>query len=346
MKHVFVLTGAGKGKHSRRIEDAFHRLRAHTELSIEVYLGRNRHDVSKIIPFMEVDVPESFNDHQASIWLKTSLANITQTSTIYAYLDTDIYPIGEIDKLFEAYKAPINFAQDIGYIDHFSPAAMKCNCQKLFNEYFHYADSQLDFAVLNEKQQKLHLYLHNHSKILKIWNFLKFNFSPNAFSYGNEFYFSKKEKKWVDNKNNTILYHNPKQQLESSGNAYILKKTDYPTLNYDETIACNHLRIYLMEEYNLQLNSHVKIWNGGMFLFTSQSNDFLNLWHKTTLENLSSEQCKTKDQIGLVVAMKKYGLSAEHHFIPSKWNMIILDNDPQNPKYKSLGAHFIHAINS
>ncbi|MBK8706560.1 MAG: hypothetical protein IPN33_25310 [Saprospiraceae bacterium] len=65
------------------------------------------------------------DNHQASIWLKTSLHRILPAGPLYCYLDTDVVAIRPgVDDIFQRYVAPITFCTDHCRLKAFSPTAV------------------------------------------------------------------------------------------------------------------------------------------------------------------------------------------------------------------------------
>ena len=78
---------------------------------------------------IHVDTPVGFTDHEASIYLKTGLAEILEMNRIYCYLDTDVIAVNaDVDNIFSYRKGVINFASDIVDLRRFSNYAVKCGC--------------------------------------------------------------------------------------------------------------------------------------------------------------------------------------------------------------------------
>jgi hypothetical protein len=69
------------------------------------------------------------NDHQASIYLKTSLHRQLPAGNCYCYLDSDVIALNsEVDNVFKQKKGLIAFAPDHSRMSKFSPYAVKCGC--------------------------------------------------------------------------------------------------------------------------------------------------------------------------------------------------------------------------
>lgn len=85
------------------------------------------------VEILDVVTPGSLDDHQASIWLKTSLPHLLPDDRIWCYLDSDVVAIGPgVDEVFDHYVPPVTFTLDLplvaNNVDRFSPWAMTCEC--------------------------------------------------------------------------------------------------------------------------------------------------------------------------------------------------------------------------
>jgi 4-hydroxybenzoate polyprenyltransferase len=131
---VFVLCGSAE--HTGALRTAVRHLDPLTEREIWVLTDRSRNeqpiDETGVTRVVDVRAPAHLDDHQAAIWLKTSVHRHLPTGT-WCYLDTDIIAIGAgVDELFEHRAGPVVFATDkplsVTRVDHFSPFAMTCGC--------------------------------------------------------------------------------------------------------------------------------------------------------------------------------------------------------------------------
>lgn len=85
------------------------------------------------VEIVDVATPDSLDDHQASIWLKTSLPRLLPRDRTWCYLDSDVVAIRPgVDEVFDGYVPPITFTLDlplvVNNVDRFSPWAMTCDC--------------------------------------------------------------------------------------------------------------------------------------------------------------------------------------------------------------------------
>jgi hypothetical protein len=138
---VFVV--CGPEMHVRTLHTAVANLRPLTSLEIWVVTDAARNeiaiDTTGVDRVVEVRSPERFDDHQASIWLKTGLHRHVPEGE-WCYLDTDVIAVAPgVEEVFDHRHAPIAFASDItivqNQVDRFSPWAMNCECAGLGDDH-------------------------------------------------------------------------------------------------------------------------------------------------------------------------------------------------------------------
>jgi hypothetical protein len=123
---VFVVVG---DKHVRAANIALRYLKHFTRSEIVVIKSRStvktQHD-----QVIEAEVPDQFDNHQASIYLKTSLPSVLGTIRgRFCYLDADVVAVSEaVDSIFGCTSGPVTFARDNVRIDMFSRHAVNCMC--------------------------------------------------------------------------------------------------------------------------------------------------------------------------------------------------------------------------
>jgi hypothetical protein len=79
---------------------------------------------------VRIDVPERFDNHQASILMKTGLHRIVgDTERICCYLDSDVVAVNSgVDRIFQRKRGPVTFAADHTRLPMFSRYAVRCSC--------------------------------------------------------------------------------------------------------------------------------------------------------------------------------------------------------------------------
>jgi hypothetical protein len=128
-RHAFVFAVVGE-RHVRSLATALQFLKKFTRAEIVVVQGRSRvraaHD-----QVISVSLPDSLDDRQASIFLKTSLGvQVRGLADSFCYLDSDVIAVNEgVDSIFEQRAGAINFALDHVDIDRFSRWAVHCGCE-------------------------------------------------------------------------------------------------------------------------------------------------------------------------------------------------------------------------
>lgn len=131
---VFVV--CGPDLHVLTLATAVKHLRPLTRLEIWVVTDSTRNvrpiDVDGIDRVVDVTAPAHFDDHQASIWLKTGIHRHLPPGE-WCYLDSDIIAVRPgIEAIFDQPRGMVAFASDltisVNQIDRFSPWAMTCDC--------------------------------------------------------------------------------------------------------------------------------------------------------------------------------------------------------------------------
>ncbi len=79
---------------------------------------------------IRIDVPERFDNHQASILMKTGLHRIVgDAERICCYLDSDVVAVHSgVDRIFQRKQGPVTFAADHTRLPTFSRYAVRCSC--------------------------------------------------------------------------------------------------------------------------------------------------------------------------------------------------------------------------
>jgi hypothetical protein len=127
---LFSVVGA---QHVEALRLPLAALRRHSDKDIVVVQGRSslRADAAFVV---DVELPASLTDHQASIWLKTSLPKHLARNGLagrqFCYLDSDVIALtAEVNRIFDHQTGPVAFAADHASIDRFSHWAVDCGCQ-------------------------------------------------------------------------------------------------------------------------------------------------------------------------------------------------------------------------
>ncbi|HKV41108.1 MAG TPA: hypothetical protein VJX67_18015 [Blastocatellia bacterium] len=86
---------------------------------------------------------------------------------------------------------------------------------------------------------------------------------------------------------------------------------------------CDHLRQAIMSKFGVEVaEANWQHWNGGVFLFDSQSAGFMDTWHKYTLAIFDDRGWKTRDQGTLIATVWRQGLQYQP-VLPRVYNYIV-----------------------
>lgn len=132
----FVFVVCGPLLHLDTLDTAVRHLRPLTDAEVWVLTdpARNARPIDRtgLDGVVEVATPPELDDHQASIWLKTSVHRHVPPGE-WCYLDTDVIAVGPgVEEVFAHRTGPVAFASDLtireNSVDRFSPWAMTCSC--------------------------------------------------------------------------------------------------------------------------------------------------------------------------------------------------------------------------
>lgn len=157
----FVFVVCGGKEHINTLNFSLKALRRFSNIPILIVtdLRRNealiQHTQGQII---DVQTPTEFDNHQASIFLKTGLHRfLPMDDANYCYLDSDVIALSnQVNQVFDHFVEPITFCSDHCRVDEFSSSAVKCGCDE--------KPSALQDALLKYE----HLYMKNEEKIAQL----------------------------------------------------------------------------------------------------------------------------------------------------------------------------------
>lgn len=87
--------------------------------------------------------------------------------------------------------------------------------------------------------------------------------------------------------------------------------------------SCRHLRDAIANTFDVGVASgDWRLWNGGVFLFDENSEEFLAAWHKMTLAVFDDPYWKTRDQGTLAATVWKLGYQ-EQRPLDSEFNLVV-----------------------
>lgn len=339
MERAFVFVACGALEHVNTLLLSYQVLFKKTNHKIYVVTDNSRNEKKiDLENLIDVKTPEKFDNHQASIWLKTSLNKFLPSNCLYAYLDTDILAYGkQPDGIFENYRSPITFAPDHCKMDQFSPYAGNCGCMEMFEkkrievkEFISQSDP-LSNSTDPEVNKKRALLFETFSKSkrngrLHVNFYLKYFFSWPYFRISDEFRYDKRKRLWTDNMENPLMYKvNMKRVAAKAGLKwnYLRNEMTLPDGRNLWSNYCSHLHQNIKNKFGIDVKQiNWQHWNGGVFLFSDESNEFMNTWHDLTMEIFKDPQWKTRDQGTLIATVWKLGLQ-DHPTLDKKWNLIM-----------------------
>jgi len=342
-KFVFVVCG-GK-EHIEELNFSLKFLRHFSKNEIIVLTDSKRNEIDiEHNNIVQVKTPIEFDNHQASIYIKTGMNKHLPSGHLYCYLDGDIVAINDnVDNIFQFYKTPISFAKDHCVINEFSPHAMNCQCveenlkeEDNFNAKLSALFGKINLTDSHIKKQTEELlsifvkYRRNPIKhLFKNTKYLlqRYVLPIESFIFNN-YKFQKKNKCWYNNNNEIILFDYPYYEKKLWGTAGIRFNKEENTWENKEgkkyefkAPVCDHLTEYLKKEYKVNIPKDWQHWNGGVFLFDDSSADFLDYWHEQTIKEFLNPYTKTRDQGTLALTVWKFGLQ-NHPNIPKEFNWI------------------------
>jgi hypothetical protein len=342
-KFVFVVCG-GK-EHIEELNFSLKYLRHFSKNEIIVITDLSRNEIKiENNTIIDIVTPIEFDNHQASIFLKTSINHYLEKGHLYCYLDGDIEAVSnQVDEIFKKFNTPISFAADHCKINEFSPHALNCDCDKKVVEQEIIFNSKLSelFGKINltnetirkQSEELLSIFNNYRSKPIKnlfknICYLLKRYIIPlKSFELSN-YKFNKKNKCWYNSDKNIILFdygYYEKKLWQVSGIRFNKKNLyweDKAGNKFEfKAPVCNHLTNYLKKEYDVEITENWQHWNGGVFLFDDSSTEFLDYWHKQTIKEFSNPYTKTRDQRTLALSAWKFGLQS-HPTISQEFNWI------------------------
>ena len=126
--NVFVYAVTGNA-HIEQVNRSLRFLKRFTRQQIVVLAARHdlQVDHDQVI---EAEFPAEFDDHQASILLKTGLhTRMDLGDRTWCYLDSDVFAVHEdVDQIFLNKQGPVAFAADHSQLSNFSRFAVRCAC--------------------------------------------------------------------------------------------------------------------------------------------------------------------------------------------------------------------------
>lgn len=344
MKKVFVFAVCGTNEHIDTLHYSLEKLKKFSNASIWIVTDASRNEKAILHDtIIEIQTPKEFNNHQASIFLKTGLHKFLPKGNVYCYLDSDVVAVSsDCDKIFDEYIPPIRFAPDHCQMPLFSPSAVNCNCTEDISRLNDQLNNALDLEdpfrksndeYIIEKRKELEklFWIHKQNFTVSMKTALKYFTSIREFHLSDQLVYNKKTKIWSDK--------NGIQFMKTSNMRKVCKKlglkwswmNPIPRLKDGRSIwrlECDHLPKYIHEKFGIEVRDrNWQHWNGGVFLFNDESHTFLDTWHQKTLSIFKDKKWKTRDQGTLIATVWKLGL-ANHPTLNKKWNLLADYNNP------------------
>lgn len=145
-----------------------------------------------------------------------------------------------------------------------------------------------------------------------------------AFIAERGFYYDNKEEAWYTN--DRVLFLPNITKLIERNSSYWYDQTSDTWYDGDNNRVfkheCNHLKEAIKKDFDVDVKqADWQHWNGGVFLFDTESIPFLDTWHRLTLEAFNLPYWKTRDQGTLITTVWKMGLENQPT-IPFQFNFI------------------------
>jgi hypothetical protein len=360
-RKAFVFVVCGDDKHIHTLKFSLRYLKHYSRLPVIVVTDTARNSVAlEHEHVIDVRTPEALDHHQASIWLKTGLHNILPFPGEYCYLDSDVIALdSEVDKIFEYKTGPVTFAQDHCTLDKFSPSAVFCNCSEGSKKSGSQTDENLArlHKVLSEilpapvrmrpelevqKSELLHL-LHScyhkpyDNPLLSLSLLMKRFFIPLKSFRIKSYRYIRRDKLWLNNSGEVVSFnfgYYTRKVRQNTAFCFDAKSGNWrfidgrPLYVTAEESKCSHLHAAVFLKFGIQITENAwQHWNGGVFLFDEDSGDFMDAWHRMTLEVFSDTYWRTRDQGTLAATVWKLGLQNQI-CLPREFNFIVDYYDP------------------
>jgi len=343
-KNVFIFVVCGSKEHIDTLHFSLNHLNRFSKNEIWVLTDSTRNEIPIVhTSVIDLKTPDAFNHHQASIYLKTGIHKFVPKGNLYCYLDSDVIALSEnVERIFDEYIAPIRFAPDHCKLMKFSPYAVNCGCmadwdtdRDVFNKALdiHDKNKQISDPEILIKAKELQLLFDRIKKsiIKKIATAIRYFFSYPIFKLDDSFYFDRKSRTWHSSNHNIVMYEVDVKKIEQE-TGFKYNRLSQKWINkkgvdiwQDE---CKHLADAIHEKFDINIPAeNWQHWNGGVFLFDDNSHDFLETWHKYTMEIFKDTYWKTRDQGTLIATVMKFNLQ-NHPVLDKKWNLIA---DYHNP---------------
>jgi len=339
-KNKFVFVVCGAREHIETLHFSLRYLQHFSKNEIIVVTDSSRNEITvEFKNIMDVKTPENFNNHQASIYLKTGLHKFLPKGFLYCYLDTDVIALSsECDDVFNYKTGAVTFAADHCRLPAFSPNAVKCNCavknkkdmaelEALMEKYDPARKLQ---DPLMEKKKRALIKKFEVLKQKKFEYFLlavRFITTLKKFKLDDDTFYDRRKKLWVDAEDRVIITpaENMFKDIEKNSQwrwNQITRRWYGPDGSDVFHLKCYHLIEYIFNRFGIEVkDKNFQHWNGGVFLFDDSSHEFLESWFSKTMQIFTYPEWMTRDQGTLIATAWEFGLQ-NNPVLPKKFNFI------------------------
>ena len=138
-------------------------------------------------------------------------------------------------------------------------------------------------------------------------------------------YLNLRKKQWESGSDSyPFLFAYRKHIRQKSGYRFSLSKRTWlkPDGSFPQQNRCTHLHEKITEKFGLTIpGTDWQHWNGGVFLFDRNSADFMDEWHRKTMEIFADNEWKVRDQGTLIATVVSRNLT-RHPTLPEEYNFI------------------------
>jgi hypothetical protein len=337
-KEVFVFVVCGSREHIDTLHISLKALKFFSKKDILVITDSKRNEVKvQHNNVINISTSKEFNHHQASIYLKTGIHQFLPKGKLYCYLDTDVIALdATCDQIFNQYLSPISFAPDHCKVRQFSASAVKCGCvercaddRKAYTASVKKHDKNAGIESVKAKtyQRKVEQLYEDIQKsfLTKIFYTIRYYLSFPKFWLTKDLYFDKKKRLWATKNGEIIKYEINIRSIAKEANLkYTLWYNEWKNKKGEKIFQtdCDHLTKAIKNTFQIDVKEKDwQHWNGGVFLFNDDSDEFLAAWHKKSLQIFNESEWKTRDQGTLIATVWEFGLQ-DHPTLAKDWNFI------------------------
>jgi hypothetical protein len=345
--NTFVFVVCGGKEYINTLNTALRFLEIFSKSEVVVITDTKRNEGAiQCRRIIDVHTDARYNNHQASVFLKTSLHRyIDIDAGRFCYLDSDVLALSDgVDEVFQQKMDIIGFCVDNICLDQFSPYAMHCACLETAraNE-IKLAEAQAGYQLIldeweafkvKQKGDELDALIAemNANKGRHLFSLARFAVEKALPFFKKaklkQYSWDKSLKVWRNSEGDVVLF--PIVAYYD----YVAKQTGFsfnPRTGcwvqgtpHDVCVPrCTHLHQQIKASYEIDISpADWQHWNGGVFLFDKKSVAFLEHWHAQTINIFDEPKWKTRDQGTLALTVWKFGLQHQS-CMDSRFNFIL-----------------------